>query len=119
MVTYLQVGTYPHVPNCIVNHPLSLAEDREKRSEARTKVQFEQLETQRRRSGGSFAPECRSWERYAAWQGRASTMAGHQLVGPGAGEARRSTHLRRAFAGPEVVIGHAYRSRHIAHFSHI
>jgi hypothetical protein len=113
LVSNQQVCGYSQPRNRIANHPLSLAEDHEKRCEERQGMQFGRHGSQRRRSGRLIAPERRSWVMSSSCDCDASTKAGHDL-------SRFPTRAvrRRQDAHLHPGTGHTDRSRHIANISH-
>jgi hypothetical protein len=115
LITYQQVRGYTQSRNRIANHPLSLAEDHEKQVEERRRVQFRRHGAQWRRSGGTFAPGCRSWELRSSRGTEAQTKDGHDLS---RSPARAISRSEGALAGLRPGTAHTDRSNHIANISH-
>jgi hypothetical protein len=81
-------------------------------------MQFRRVGAQWRRSGRSFAPECRSWVMSISRQVDAATKAGHELPGSLALRTRGVMHPQGSPAETRAGIGHTNRFRHIANTSH-
>jgi hypothetical protein len=82
-------------------------------------MQFRQGGAQWRRSGRSFAPECRSWVVGISREAEASTKAVHELPPSRALRTRGVLYLHGLLAEIRAGIGHTNRYRHIANTSHI
>ena len=82
-------------------------------------MQFRRVETQRRRSGRSFAPECRFWVSSSLWKVHISAGNGHGLPIPSAPGSWRIMPEQGSAARLDPEIVNTDRIRHIANTSHI
>jgi hypothetical protein len=115
LVSNQQVCGYSQEMNRIANHPLSLAEDHEKRCTERRAMQFGRQGSQRRWSGRLFAPDNRRWVFSSSSDGDASTKARHGLSRILA----RAVEFRQgALATLHARTGHTDRFSHITNISH-
>ena len=82
-------------------------------------MQFRRVGAQWRRSGRSFAPECRSWVMSISREAAASTKDSHGLPESLVLSTRGVVHPQDVPAKIRAEIGNTNRSRHIANTSHI